>query len=170
MDSQTERTESFLRLLNNPFKFRIFLFFKLPSAFFSGLRIKEIDGSHSVVTVPYKWFTKNPFRSTYFACLGMAAEMSSGVMALAHSYKHDPPLSMLVVKLEANYFKKATGLTRFLCSDGAQIQNAIQLAISSGEGQQCRVRSVGLNEAGEEIAEFIITWSFKVRSARIKPV
>jgi hypothetical protein len=47
-----------------------------------------------------------------FACLAMAAEMSTGVLAMAHVYKRKPAISMLVVKMEAEYFKKATGKNR----------------------------------------------------------
>ena len=141
----------------------MFLFSKLPSAYFSGVRIKEADAYHCIVTVPYKWFSKNPFRSTYFACLSMAAEMSTGILAMAQVYQQKPPVSMLVVRMEANYFKKATGITRFQCTDGQAIRDTIGLARSTGEGQTIRVRSEGTNANGELIAEFFITWSFKVK-------
>jgi hypothetical protein len=45
----------------------------------------------------------------------MAAEMSTGALAMAYLYKIDPPVSMLVVKVESEYFKKATGRTNFVC-------------------------------------------------------
>lgn len=163
---QAAQTEKFIQLMKSPIRFRMFLFAKLPSAFFSGLRIGDMDESHCSVTVPYKWFSQNPFRSTYFACLGMAAEMSTGALAMAHVYRHDPPVSMLVIKLEASYFKKAVGLTRFLCTDGQSIKATIEMAITTGEGQQFRAHSVGFNGAGEEVAEFFITWSFKPKSRR----
>lgn len=156
-------SSAFIDLIKHPVKFRMFLLSKLPSAFFSGLRIRDVDESNCIVSVPYKWFSKNPFRSTYFACLAMAAEMSTGVLALVHIYRRKPEVSMLVIKMEANYFKKALGLTSFSCLDGIAIANAVESAISSGEGQQVIARSIGTNDAGEKIAEFLITWSFKVK-------
>lgn len=156
-------TTRFIRLMKHPIKFRVYLLARLPSAFFSGLRIREMDDTQCLVTIPYKWFTQNPFRSTYFACLSMAAEMSTGALAMAHIYKHDPPLSMLVVKTEANYFKKAVGLTKFKCTDGPFLSQTITKAVVTGEGQSFRARSVGTNETGEPVAEFFITWSFKVK-------
>ena len=150
--------------MKHPVKFRMFLFSKLPAAFFAGLKVKEVDAKHCVVTVPYKWFTKNPFRSTYFACLSMAAEMSTGALSMAHLYKSDPPVSMLVVKVESEYFKKATGPTYFVCEDGDIIQRAIEETIESGEARTVRARSAGSNKAGEVVAEFFITWSFKRKS------
>jgi hypothetical protein len=154
---------SFFDLIRSPIKAKLFLLTRLPSAFFSGLKIPEADEQHCVVTVPYRWFTKNPFRSTYFACLSMAAEMSTGVLAMANLYDRKPAISMLVVHTEANYFKKATGLTRFACADGAAIKAAIAQAVTTGEATTIRARSVGTNEAGDPVAEFFITWSFKVK-------
>ncbi len=157
-------TASFIKLLKHPLKFRLFLFSKLPSAYFAGVRIKEVDEKSCVVTVPYKWFSQNPFRSTYFACLSMAAEMSTGALAMAHLYKRTPAVSMLVVKVESEYFKKANGRTSFTCEAGPQLQEAIGAAMQSGEGKTVRARSVGTNKDGEIVAEFYITWSFKRRN------
>lgn len=154
----------FLQLINNPFKFRIFLLSKLPSAFFSGVRVITADENKCTVKVPFKWFSQNPFKSTYFACLSMAAEMSTGVLALAHIYKRKPSVSMLVLKVEGHYFKKATSITFFNCEDGASIKQAIEDCLVSHEGKVVTVKSVGKNAAGELIAEFNITWSFKVKS------
>jgi len=155
---------TFINLIRSPLKVKLFLLANLPSAFFAGLKIPEADDDHCVVTVPYRWFTKNPFRSTYFACLSMAAEMSTGVLAMASSYKRTPKVSMLVVQAEASYFKKATGLTSFLCADGAAIKAAVGKAIATGEPTTIKVRSFGTNTKGEPIAEFFITWSFKAKS------
>ena len=156
-------TPAFIKLLKNPVKFRMFLLSRLPNAFFSGVRIKEIDENKCLVTVPYKWLTQNPFRSTYFACLSMAAEMSTGALSMAYAYKLHPPVSMLVVKVESEYFKKATGTTTFICEDGFLINDAIGQAIQTGEPATMRARSVGRNKEGVIVAEFFITWSFKVK-------
>jgi len=154
---------SFLKLIRHPVKFRWFLISRLPSAFFSGVRVKSADHQHCSVSVPYKWFTRNPFRSTYFACLSMAAEMSTGVLALMYTYRRTPSVSLLVTKVESEYFKKATGLSRFTCNNGDQVKSAIELAIASGNPQTCEMQSEGVNEKNELIAVFRITWSFKVR-------
>ncbi len=162
MDPQTA---VFIKLMKHPLKFRVFLFSKLPSAFFSGVRIKDIDEDKCIVTVPYKWFSQNPFKSTYFACLAMAAEMTTGLPGLMHIYKRKPAVSMLVVKLEANYFKKAVDITTFTCTDGQAIKDSIENAIATGQAQTITAKSKGVNDAGETVAEFFLTWSFKVKSS-----
>ena len=150
--------------MNDPIRFRIFLFTKLPSAYFNGVRIREITPGKAIVTIPYKWFSRNPFRSTYFASLSMAAEMSTGALAMAHLYQHDPPVSMLVTKVESEYFKKATDRTSFECSDGEQLKQTIAKAVSTNEPQSFRAKSVGTNEKGEKVAEFYVTWGFKAKN------
>ena len=156
-------TAAFIRLMKHPLKFRIFLLSKLPSAYFTGVRVKEADEKRCIVTVPYKWFSKNPFRSTYFASLAMAAEMSTGALSMAHLYKKQPHVSMLLVKLEAEYFKKAIGKTSFVCSDSELIQKTIEESIATGEARTVRAKSTGTNKEGEMVAEFFVTWSFKTR-------
>lgn len=141
----------------------MFLFWKLPSAFFSGVRVRYIDEERCKVSVPFKWLTQNPFRSTYFASLSMAAEMSTGLLAMVHLYGRK--MSMLVVKVESEYFKKAVGRTTFVCTDGLLIKQAIEEAVRTGEAASVRAASAGLNEKEETVALFHITWSFKVKTA-----
>lgn len=152
---------AFIRLVQHPVKFRWFLLTKLPSAFFSGVRVSFLNETRCEVGIPYKWFSRNPFRSTYFACLSMAAEMSTGALAMLHLYKRKPPVSMLVIKVESEYFKKAADRTLFICEDGEKIQQAIDQSLATGEARVVRAKSVGMNKAKEPVAEFFITWSFK---------
>jgi hypothetical protein len=156
--------EKFFDLVRHPIKFRFFLLSKLPSAFFSGVRVRYVDEEKCEVVVPFKWFSQNPFRSTYFACLSMAAEMSTGLLAMAHTYQQDPTVSMLVLKLEANFVKKATGVTKFTCEDGQLVKQLVRDAYASGKSTTAIMRSTGINNEGETVAEFAITWTFKVKS------
>ncbi len=155
--------EKFFNIVRHPFKFRLFLLSKLPSAFFSGVRVRYVDDEKCVVTVPYKWFSTNPFRSTYFACLSMAAEMSTGVLAMAHTYGQQPPVSMLVLKVEGNFMKKADGLTTFTCDDGRLAAQMVREATASGKATTTTMRSTGKNKDGDTVAEFVVTWTFKVK-------
>lgn len=149
--------------MKHPVKSRIFLLTRLPAAFFSGVRLMDVDEKQCTATVPYKWFSQNPFRSTYFACLAMAAELSTGALSMLHLYKRQPAVSMLIVKMEATFLKKATGTTTFTCVEGAALKEAIEQAIITGQAQTLIVRSSGVNEQGESVAEFLFTWSFKIK-------
>lgn len=159
-------TEAFLKIIRHPFKFRLFLLTKLPAAFIAGVRVREASAERCIASVPYKWLSQNPFRSTYFACLSMAAEMSTGALAMTHLYKSDPPVSMLVVKVESQYLKKATGRTYFTCEDGGLFAKAVADTIATGESSTVKAKSIGKNKEGEVVAEFFITWSFKARNKK----
>lgn len=153
--------QPFFKSIRNPLKFRLFLLQKLPAAFMAGIKLKSATADHCTVSVPYKWATQNPFRSTYFACLAMAAEMSTGVLAMAHVQGRRPAVSMLIAGMQSTFHKKATGLTLFTCHDGETIRQVIAQAAQSGEGQTVTAYTKGENEKGELVAEFWFTWSFK---------
>lgn len=154
----------FHKQISNPLKFRLFMLQKLPSAFFAGLRIRSFDEKAAVITVRYKWFTKNPFRSMYFAVQSMAAEMSTGLLASGYVYQRKPAVSMLVVGVEAKFYKKITGRVDFTCEDGMAINALVESSLATGEGKTLRCRSTGTNTAGEMVSEFWITWSFKAKT------
>jgi Domain of unknown function (DUF4442) len=153
----------FLQLINNKIKFNLFLIKNLPSAYFSSVRLVSANEATCIVKVRYKWFSRNPFKSTYFACLAMAAEMSTGILALGNIYKRKPSVSMLVVGLKAEYFKKATDITTFTCNDGATFKAQIEATIATKQPVTVTAISKGYNKANELVATFEITWSFKAR-------
>ncbi|MBL7792865.1 MAG: DUF4442 domain-containing protein [Saprospiraceae bacterium] len=151
----------FLQQINTPWKMWLYLWFKLPSAGFWGLRVRSCTTTKGEVSIPYNWFTQNPFRSTYFAAQCGAAEMSTGLLAMA-AIRGSGPVSMLVTQVEAVFTKKATGLVVFTCEEGQQIINAVERVVNSGEAQTITVSSVGVQQNnGQEVARMRITWSFK---------
>lgn len=147
----------------NPLKFKLFLLQQLPAAFFVGLQVHELYYSNCVIKVRYSWFSKNPFKSMYFAAQAMAAEMSTGLLAYGQIYNRPTKVSMLVVKMEVVYLKKGTGMLYFSCNDGASIQHCIQEAIDTKEAKTLVCKSTGKNELDEVVAEFNFTWSFKAK-------
>ncbi|TGE10617.1 DUF4442 domain-containing protein [Hymenobacter fodinae] len=134
----------------------------LPMAYLAGLRIRDLALEQATVTVPFKYLTKNPFRSIYFACLSMAAEMASGLLAMMH-VQSGTPVSMLVVGMEAEFTKKAVGLIAFTSHDGAAIAQAMAESRATGEGRTVVCTSTGLDQAGDTVATFRITWSFRAK-------
>lgn len=94
----------------------------------------------------------------------MAAEMSTGILAMAYTYKKEPAVSLLVVKAEGTFLKKATGITTFTCEDGQAFEQAVNEAYASGKSTTVTARSTGKDKSGDIVAEFVITWSFKART------
>lgn len=156
-----DNADRFLHIMKNRWKLNLYMLTNLPSAFFSGVRVKKLDKDHAEVTVPYFWFSKNPFRSTYFACLSMGAEMSSGILALMYVNDIRPDISMLVTDIKCQFHKKAIGTTRFTCYDGKLIQDAVQRAIKTQEPVTIQTNAKGINKEGMVVADYQITWSFR---------
>ena len=147
-----------------PLKLNIFLFFKLPSAFWSGVRVKSILKEQCVVTVKHRWFNQNPFKSMYFAVQAMAAELTTGALVMIQIKKSEKNISMLVANNNSNFSKKATGRITFTCNDGNLIEEAIKQTIDTGEGQTIWMKSVGVNEKREKVSEMNFEWSIKLKA------
>jgi hypothetical protein len=154
----------FKKQITNPFKYRLFMLSKLPMGFVSGLKITELSYQQAVIGVKFKWINQNPFKSIYFAVLSMAAELSTGILAYGQIYKRNPGVSMLVVKLEADFYKKAVGEIHFTCIDGDKIAASVEECIQTNKGTNLECVSIGKNSEGEEVAKFIFTWSFKSKN------
>ena len=152
-----------LKRYNNRLLVKTISIFKLPMAFLAGLKIVHIDEELSKVSTRLTFLTKNHFRSTYFAVLSMAAELSTGLYALLFTTGVHPSVALIITGLNAKFLKKASGTTTFTCRDSKKLRQAVIQARETGEATVTTVKSVGKNEVGDTVAEFEFTWSFKVR-------
>ena len=145
-------------------KLNTFLFFKLPSAFWSGVRVKTITEAQCVVSVRHRWINQNPFKSMYFAVQAMAAELSTGALVMLYIKKSGKNISMLVANNQANFSKKATGKITFTCNEGHLIASAIDEAIKTGNGQTFWMSATGIDEKGDCVSTFKFEWTIKCKS------
>jgi hypothetical protein len=153
------------RVLNNRVLFKIVLLFQVPTNFMTGMRLRELTEESCKVSVPYRWFNKNPFKSTFWAVLGMAAEMSTGALVRMYTYKLAPSVSTIVGDCSGEFVVKARDLTTFVCNDGKRIAETVKKAIETGEPQKVLCKTVGYSKVGEEVARFTFTWKMKRREA-----
>ncbi len=144
-------------------KFNAFLFFKLPSAWWCGVRLLELSGNHALTSVKHRWVNQNPFRSMFWAVQGMAAELATGALVMQAIQKRGRKVSMLVLNNKASFSKKATGRIWFRCEDGEDLDEVLDKALLSGEGQTIWMKSFGVNEAGDIVSEFHFQWTLKAK-------
>jgi hypothetical protein len=149
--------------LKNPFLLRGFMLARLPLALVAGLRVRDLDPERCVTTIPYGWRSTNPFRSTYFAALAMAAEMSTGALAMMATELEAAPVALIIVRLEGGFEKRAQSLTTFTCEDGRKAFDAVAETVRTGEPATARLETVGRSPDGTVVARFAFTWSFKRR-------
>lgn len=145
-------------------KINWFLLFKLPSAYFTGVRVKEISSQKCTTSVKHGWKNQNPFRSIFWAVQGMAAELSTGALVMKTILESGESISMLVTKNTGSFYKKAKGRIYFECDQGELIREKINIAIETSEPQQFILKSKGVDEKGDCVSEFEFEWSLKLRT------
>ncbi|TAD83066.1 MAG: DUF4442 domain-containing protein [Bacteroidetes bacterium] len=166
LNPKTLSFAAFEKLANSKLRFGSFLLLKLPSAWLCGVRLQHLDAQKAIATVPFKWLSQNPFNSIYFACQAMAAELSTGVLGIAYTYKSKPGISMLVTNINMVFVKKATSRVSFTCVQGADFEAAIKRAAETGMPQTVLAKAEGRTANGELISEFLVEWSFKQRTEK----
>jgi hypothetical protein len=143
--------------------FSKFLKENLPIADVAGISLKNFSDKEARTEVSLSFMNQNPFKSMFWAVQGMAAELSTGVLCISKIAASEQEVSMLVVKQEAEFTKKAVGTITFTCKQGKEITETLEKAIESREGQIVEIQSEGKDEAGDVVATFRFTWSFKVK-------
>ncbi len=146
-----------------PQKINSFLFFKLPAAFFCGVRVKQLEINQCVTVVTHRWINQNPFNSMYFAVQAMAAELSTGALVMMHIKESNQKISMLVANQKGNYIRKATGKISFTCTDGEKVVSSIEETIRTGEGVTFWMTSIGKDKGGEVVSTSEFEWRVKLK-------
>jgi hypothetical protein len=161
MNKEIELNKKFVSLVTSKWKMKVYMLSKLPLAFVAGLSVERFDRIGATVSVPFRFINKNPFGSIYFAPLSMAAELSSGLLALEAVKSADRPVSMLVLQMNAEYYKKAKTRIFFSCNDRQQLHTSVQKAVETSQGQTFESIIEGVDLQGDLVARFRVTWTFK---------
>lgn len=147
-------------------KFNLYLLTQLPMGYLAGLRVRKLTPNKCVTSVPFKWLTKNPFKSMYFAVQSMAAELSTASTCLLAVSGIHPSIAFIIVDCKASFYKKAVSRVYFTCDDAYQAFEAVEKCIETKEAQHATFHTVGKMKDGTIVSEFEFTWSFKQRSKR----
>jgi len=140
-----------------------YLFFKIPSAYFSGVRVSKLSKNVVEATVKYSWRSMNPFKSIYWAVQGMASELVTGILVMKQISSSGKKISMLVTHQSADFYKKARGKITFSCTDEQIIKDAVDKTINTKEGQTFNLIAQGFDEQGDKVSSFTYQWSIKVK-------
>jgi len=100
----------------------------------------------------------------FWAVQGMAAELSTGALIIMKIKQLNRNMSMLVIKNEAQFTKKAKGKIIFSCTQGQEIDIVLQKAIETGIGQTIRLTAEGRDASGDVVSKFNFLWSVKLKS------
>lgn len=154
--------DAYSQKINNAFLFYFFTLKKLPSLWFWGIKVASFNGKRCCIRISYSWFTKNPFQSIYFSALSGAAELSTGLIVQQHALANGNT-SMLVIKSQAEFLKKAKGTIVFCCDEGEMTAKTFSSLQQSGSSAELVLNSQGIDEQGQVVARFTFTWALKKR-------
>lgn len=147
-----------------PKKINSFMLFKLPLAYFGGVRVISLSETIAIVKIKHQWINQNPFKSIFWVAQGMAAEMSTGILIMQEIRNSNSKVSMLVTHQESDFSKKATGKILFTCNEGELVKKTIEKSIKTNEGQTVILTSIGVNESGVVVSNFRFQWSLKIKN------
>ena len=156
-----DNQKTLIKKIKSRFIFNLVSLSKLPLAIITGTKIENINQKECQTSVKYSYLNKNPFKSTYFAVQSMAAELSTGALALLSAGGLNSDISFILVGMQGQFSKKAKGKTIFICKDGEKLQKAVEKARNTNDQQKQLVKTIGYNDDGEEISKFEFSWSFK---------
>ena len=145
------------------FKYNFFLFKDLPSAWLCGVRVRDLNDKKCIISVRHNWFNSNPFESLYWAVQGMASELATGLAIIDYANKNKLKMSMLVISNESKFLKKAKGLIRFECNQVTSIKKTLSTLSKNKTTDKIKLTSIGYDESGDVVSEFIYEWSFKLK-------
>ena len=138
------------------------MFFKLPAAWLTGVRLSLIDEDKCEVKVRFKWINQNPYRSMFWAVQAMAAELTTGMLLTKSIQDSNSDISMLLVSNKSSFYKKAVGKITFVCDEGEIAKQLINSTIKNITSKAW-FKAKGYDEAGDQVSEFDFEWSCKKR-------
>ena len=156
--------KAYIKKVSNPFAFRLWTLMQVPLGFIAGMKLIKLNTKSAESTLPFKWLNQNPFKSIYFAAQSMAAELSTAALAITAIQGYKPSIATIIVNLEAEFVKKATGKVTFTCEEGAAFFEAVNKCITNKEAVLVKAKTTGKMADGTVVSIFWFTWSFKQRN------
>ena len=145
--------------LTNPWKLRLWMIAKLPMGLLSGMYIESLEENRCVVILKDRWWIRNPFRSVFWAVMGMAAELSTG--ALVYAYASGTDVKFILVGMEAKFFKKTKGKSYYFCDTGLDVSRSIELLVNTNDTSIVMLPVTAKDEAGQVLATFTFQWQLR---------
>jgi acyl-coenzyme A thioesterase PaaI-like protein len=137
---------------------------KIPSLFFIGPKVLELDGDGCAIRIPLDLRTKNHLDSMYVGVLCAGADLASGLNAAWLIYTRHKKVKLAFKDLKAEFLKRADGDVVFRSRDGARVRAAVEETDRTGERVTLPVEVVATvpKKYGDEpVARFTMGLSLK---------
>jgi hypothetical protein len=150
--------------MKSPFQYNLYNFFKLPSVWWCGVRVKSVNKESCLVSVKHRWINQNPFKSMFWAVQGMAAELTTGVLIMEAIQNSKRKVSMLVLNNRANFSKKARGKVLFECDEKQKLSKAMNQLVKTQQPQTIWLTSKGIDQNGDIVSTFEFEWTLLLKN------
>ncbi len=143
-----------------------FMLTKIPLLHYIRPKIVEMGNNRTVVKIRLFRRTKNHLNSMYFGVMAAGADMAGGLMAMRLIQKSGRRIDLVFKDFQADFIKRAEGVTLFTCQDGAAIRGLVQEAIATGERVNTTVHvtaTVPEKLGAEPVATFELTLSLRLK-------
>jgi hypothetical protein len=145
--------------LTNPWQLRLWMLTKLPMGLVSGMYVESLDENSCRVVLKDRRWIRNPFRSVFWAVMGMAAELSTG--ALVYAYASGSDVRFILVGMEAEFFKKTKGKSYYFCDTGFDVLRSIELLVHPNDTSFVMLPVTAKDQAGQVLATFTFHWQLR---------
>tara|TARA_Y100000296_G_scaffold85724_1_gene122652 strand:+ start:175 stop:675 length:501 start_codon:yes stop_codon:yes gene_type:complete len=143
---------------------RAFGFFKVPLINYVSPKVKELSVDRTELIIPLNRRTKNHLNSMYFGVLAVGADCAGGLMAMKLIIDSGKNVSLAFKEFHAEYLKRPEDDTHFICTQGKEIKDFVQMVLNSDERHNMPVEIIATcpKKLGDEVvARFTLTLSLK---------
>ena len=143
---------------------RAFGFFKVPLINYVSPRVEELSLERTELVIPLKRRTKNHLNSMYFGVLAIGADCAGGLMAMKLIIDSGKNVSLAFKEFHAEYLKRPEADTHFICTQGKEIKEFVDMVLKSDERHNMPVEIIATcpKKLGDEVvARFTLTLSLK---------
>lgn len=155
------------------FKANLFLkaygLFKIPLLAYVGPKCTELSPTRSVIKIKLRRRSKNHLNVMYFGALGIGAELSIAITAVASIYESGQRIDFIFKDFKANFLKRCDGDVLFICDEADKVRALIEKATTTGERLEQTFKAystVPSKSETEKVAEYELTLSVKNRSKK----
>ena len=145
--------------LKNAIQLRLWMLTKLPMGLLTGMKVSTLDETSCTVELKDRFWLHNPFRSMFWAVMGMAAELSTG--ALLTAWCSGNKIRYILTGMEGVFFKKVRGKSFYFCSAGKEVLNILETLSLPGDTATVTLPVIAQDLNGQIVAEFKFSWTLK---------
>ncbi len=140
---------------------------KIPLLAFVRPKCTELSPTRSVIKIKLGRRTQNHLKVMYFGALGIGAELSIAITAVAAIYESGQKIDFIFKDFKANFSKRCDGDVLFICEEADKVRALIEQAKVSPdrlEGTFKAYSTVPSKSKTEKVATYELTLSVRNRS------